>query len=168
MLILTEENKSYNLDCIPDEVEDVRYCVLDCSDTSNIDYYWLPLIFLESFNAPAVVLDIGPYKVQMPLDWSILVCDDQYSDLEVMPLTSLNDRGFYTITFNPLRHMVPVPYEITISNIYQDVKWYFPKLKNGNVLTMPLHQGNEPKCGLFVKEGNKVPDPIDMALLFDG
>lgn len=168
MLILTEENKSYNLDCVPDQVEDLRYCVLDCSDAKNIDYYWLPLIFLESFNAPAVVLDIGPYKVQMPLDWSILVCDDDYSDMEVMPLTSLNDRGFHTITFNPLRHMVPTPYEVTISNIYADVKWYFPKLKNGNVLVMPLETGNEPICALFVKEGNKVPDPVDMALLFDG
>lgn len=168
MLILTEENKSYNLDCVPDSVEDLRYCVLDCSDISNADFYWLPLIFLESFNAPAVVLDIGPYKIQMPLDWSILVCDDQYSDMEVMPLTSLNDRGFHTIAFNPLNHMVPVTHEVTISNIYADVKWYFPKLKNGNILTMPLEAGSSPHCGLFVKEGSKIPDPIDMALLFHG
>jgi hypothetical protein len=168
MLILTEENKSYNLDCIPDEVEDIRYCVLDCSNSADMDFYWLPLIFLESFNAPAVVLDIGPYQLQMPLDWSILVCDDNYSDMEVMPLTQLNDRGFHAITFNPLEHMVPVSYEVNISNIYADVKWFFPKLKNGNVLTMPLAQGVKPVCSLFVKEGNKVPDPLDMAILFDG
>lgn len=168
MLILTEENKSYNLDCIPEENVDIRYCVLDCSDPKEIDFYWLPLIFLESFNAPAVVLDIGPYKLQMPLDWSILVCDDNYSDMEVMPLTQLNDRGFHSIIFNPLEHMVPVSYEINISNIYADVKWYFPKLKNGNVLTMPMEQGITPPCALFVKEGNKVPDPLDMAILFDG
>jgi len=168
MLILTEENKSYNLDCIPDKVEDIRYCVLDCSNSADMDFYWLPLIFLESFNAPAVVLDIGPYQLQMPLDWSILVCDDNYSDMEVMPLTQLNDRGFHAITFNPLEHMVPVSYEINISNIYADVKWFFPKLKNGNVLTMPLAQGVTPVCSLFVKEGNKVPDPLDMAILFDG
>ncbi len=168
MLILTEENESYNLDRIPDEVDDVRYCVLDCSNQRETDFYWLPLIFLESFNAPAVVLDIGPYQVQMPLDWSILVCDDNYSDMEVMPLTQLNDRGFHAITFNPLEHMVPVSYEVNISNIYADVKWYFPKLKNGNVLTMPLQFGKVPQCSLFVKEGNKVPDPLDMAILFDG
>ena len=168
MLILTEENLSYNLDRIPDEVDDVRYCVLDCSSQRETDFYWLPLIFLESFNAPAVVLDIGPYQVQMPLDWSILVCDDNYSDMEVMPLTQLNDRGFHAITFNPLEHMVPVSYEVNISNIYADVKWYFPKLKNGNVLTMPLEFGGKPQCSLFVKEGNKVPDPLDMTILFDG
>lgn len=165
---MTEENQSFNLDCIPEENVDVRYCVLDCSDPKDIDFYWLPLIFLESFNAPAVVLDIGPYQIQMPLDWSILVCDDNYSDMEVMPLTQLNDRGFHAITFNPLEHMVPLSYEVTISNVYADVKWYFPKLKNGNVLTMPLRAGIIPPCALFVKEGNRVPDPLDMALLFDG
>lgn len=165
---MTEENQSFNLDCVPEENVDVRYCVLDCSNPKDIDFYWLPLIFLESFNAPAVVLDIGPYQIQMPLDWSILVCDDNYSDMEVMPLTQLNDRGFHSITFNPLEHMVPLSYEVTISNIYADVKWYFPKLKNGNVLTMPLQVGITPPCSLFVKEGNKVPDPLDMALLFDG
>ncbi len=88
--------------------------------------------------------------------------------MEVMPLTQLNDRGFHAITFNPLEHMVPLSYEVTISNVYADVKWYFPKLKNGNVLTMPLQAGITPPCALFVKEGNKVPDPLDMALLFDG
>ena len=146
----------------------MRYCVLDCSDPKDIDFYWLPLIFLESFNAPAVVLNIGPYQIKMPLDWSILVCDDNYSDMEVMPLTQLNDRGFHAITFNPLEHMVPLSYEVTITNIYADVKWYFPKLKNGNVLTMPLEMEETPACALFVKEGNRVPDPLDMALLFDG
>jgi len=142
--------------------------VLDCADPKNIDFYWLPLIFLESFNAPAVVLNIGPYEFQMPLDWSILVCDENYSDMEVMPLTQLNDRGFHAITFNPLEHMVPLSYEVNITNVYADVKWYFPKLKNGSVLTMPLTSGISPACSLFVKEGNKVPDPLDMAILFDG
>jgi len=168
MLILTEENKSFNLDRIPDEDVDARYCVLDCSNQREMDFYWLPLVFLESFNAPAVVLDIGPHQVHMPLDWSILVCDDTYSDLEVMPLTQLNDRGFHAIVFNPLEHMVPLTYEVNISNIYADVKWYFPKLKNGNVLTMPLAMGDKPLCSLFVKEGNKIPDPLDIAILFDG
>lgn len=168
MLILTEENKPYSLDRIPDSIEeDIRYCVLDCSDAKNIDYYWLPLIFLESFSSPAVVLEIGKYKIQMPLDWSILVTDEHTADLEVMPLTRLNDRGFYTMTFNPLKQTWPAAYEINITDVYADVKWYFPKLKNGNVLVMPLEDKPEPACALFVKEGTKVPDPIDVALIFE-
>jgi hypothetical protein len=64
--------------------------------------------------------------------------------------------------------MVPQTFEVNITNIYADVKWIFQKLKKGNVLTMPLEPGAIPHCSLFVKEGNKVPDPLDMAILFDG
>lgn len=165
--ILTVENASYDLDRIPDEVSDLRYCVLDYSDPKNADYYFIPLIFLESFYAPAVVLSIGDYTIQMPLDWSILVCDDDYSDLEVMPLTSLNDRGFHTMVFNPLRHMVPRPKEINITNVYSEIKWFFPKLKNGNILVVPLEDKPHPNCALFVKEASKLSDVIDIGVLFE-
>ena len=166
MYILTNANQAYQLDHVPDHSEGVRYCVLDCSSKDDIDYYFLPLVFLESFYAPAVVMTIGPYTIQMPLDWSILVCDDNYADLEVMPLTSLNDRGFHSIVFNPLKHMVPVSYEVVITNVYADVKWFFPKLKNGNILVVPLEGGDKPNCALFVKEGSKIPDQIEMSELF--
>jgi hypothetical protein len=164
--ILTVENNPYELDSIPEEIEDIRYCVLDCSDKHNIDFYFLPLIFLESFHSPAIVLEIGKHTIKMPLDWSIVVCDEDYGDLEIMPLTKLNDRGFHSLLFNPLEHMVPASKEITISNVYADVKWYFPKLKNGNILVVPVEGGEKPLCALFVKEGAKIQTPIDIATLF--
>lgn len=166
MKILTNENRSYELNHIPEEVEDIRYCVLDCSDKTFIDYFFLPLIFLESFYAPAVVLEIGRHTIKMPIDWSIVVCDEMYSDLEVIELSKLNDRGFHSPVFNPLAHMVPLSSEVSIVNVYADVKWFFPKLKNGNVLVVPLEPGPKPECALFVKELNKIPTPIDAALLF--
>jgi hypothetical protein len=167
MRILTNANEAYDLNKIPNEILDIRYCVLDYSDPKNPDYFFIPLIFLESFFAPAVVLNIGKYNIQMPLDWSILVCDNDYSDLEVMPLTSLNDRGFHTMVFNPLRHMVPRPQEINISNVYSDVKWFFPKLKNGNILVVPVEDTPYPNCILVVKEVSKLPDVIDIGALFE-
>lgn len=166
MKILTTENMSYDLDKIPNEIEDIRFAVFDYSDIKNPDYFFIPLIFLESFYAPAVVLNIGEYVIQMPLDWSILVCDSDYSDLEIMPLTSLNDRGFHTMVFNPLRHMVPTPQEVNITNVYAEVKWFFPKLKNANILVVPLEDKPHPNCALFVKEVNKLPDIIHIGDLF--
>ena len=167
MRILTNDNTAYELDKVPNEIEDIRYAVLDYSDPKNPDYFFIPLIFLESFYAPAVVLQIDKYKIQMPLDWSILVCDDAYSDLEIMPLTSLNDRGFHTMVFNPLRHMVPRPKEIMITNVYAEVKWFFPKLKHGNILVVPLEDTPFPNCALFVKDVNKLPEVIDIGALFE-
>lgn len=167
MRILTTENLAYDLDRVPESSEDIRYCVFDYSDPDNADYYFIPLIFLESFHCPAVVLEIGEYKIQMPLDWSILVCDEDYSDLEIMPLTSLNDRGFHTMVFNPFKHMVPKPLEVNIANVYTDIKWYFPRLKNGNILVVPVEDKPFPNCVLFVKDAGKTPDVIDIGALFE-
>jgi len=156
MKILTLENNSYDLDRVPDEIEDLRYCVFDAGDEEFQDYYWLPLIFLESFHAPAICLEIGEFKLQMPMDWSILTSDEDFGGIEIIPLASLNNRGFVTPILNPLKTWMPKAEEIQITNVYQDVKWYFPKLKNGHLLTVPLEDGPEPKCAMFVKEANKI------------
>lgn len=57
MRILTLDNQSFEMNKIPDEVEDMRFCILDNSDPKDPDYFFIPLIFLESFNAPALVLE---------------------------------------------------------------------------------------------------------------
>lgn len=158
MKILTAENKSYELDTVPDEIDDIRYCVLDGSDPEYIDYYWLPLVFLESFHAPAVCLKIGGIDIQMPMDWSIMICDDELTSVEIIPLASLNNRGFKAVTHNPMQTSNILGADIEITNVFQDVIWYFPKLKNGHVLAVPLVQGSQPRCAYFVKEANKVAE----------
>ena len=158
MKILTVDNEAYDLDTVPEEIDDIRYCVLDASDPDDVDYYFLPLIFLESFHAPAICLQIGKHNIQLPMDWSILICDDDYSAVEIVPLASLNNRGFRALTLNPLKGLSMKSEELSITNIYQDVKWYFPKLKNGHVLAVPLESGPTPQCAFFVKEANKACD----------
>src|SRR5210317_123413 len=107
MKILTVENQSYDLDYVPEEIEDIRYCVLDYSDKDNADYIFVPLVFLESFSSPAAVLKIGKNVVSVPLDWSLVVCDPMVGDPEVLPITSLNDRGFKSFVFNPISGFLP-------------------------------------------------------------
>lgn len=114
-----------------------------------------------------MVLSIGGHTIQMPLDWSVMVCDEHMSSLEVMPLVDLNDRGFHTLVFNPLTNQIPKTAEVIITDVYADVKWFFPKLKNGNLLVHPLHEAQSPMCSLFVKEGTKIPDPIDIGMIFE-
>lgn len=161
MKILTVENQPYDLNYMLDEIDDVRYCVLDAADKAEVDFYFLPLIFLESFHAPAICMKIGEYEIQMPMDWSILICDDEYSALEVINLASLNNRGFRGVTMNPMKNNGVKSEEIQITNVYSDVKWFFPKLKHGHVLAVPLEDKPDPKCAYFVKELNKVC-PLDI------
>lgn len=167
MQILTLDNKSFNLNNLPEEVDDnMRFAVLDNSNPNEPDFFFIPLIFLESFNAPAVVLKIGEHEIQMPLDWSIVVgCRESGNDLEVIPLTSLTDRGFDSFIFNPLSNFKFNFGSVEIVNIYMDVKWYFPKMRNGQLLATPLCDGNNPPCAYFVKEISRQSEIIQYAKL---
>jgi hypothetical protein len=51
---------------------------------------------------------------------------------------------------------------IEILNIYQDVRWYFPKMKNGQLLSVPLHDGDNPPCAYFVKEVSRQSEVIQL------
>ena len=159
-----DNNRAYDMNEIPDEVEDLRFCVLDNSDPKNPDYFYIPLIFLESFNSPALVLRIGPWTVKMPVDWQLLIGESDLGDLEVVPLTSINDRGFSAFCFNPISSFRPEFHPVEIVDIYQDVKWYFPKLKPGQMLAIPVESEVEkPLCVFFVKEISRVSEVVDFS-----
>ena len=165
MKILTLDNLAFDLNKLPDDVDDsMRFSVLDNSDATNPDFFFIPLIFLESFNSPAMVLRIGDDEVTMPIDWSIAVGDSSSSsDIEILPLTSLNDRGFEAFCFNPLSSFRVEFKPIQIVNFYNDVKWYFPKMKNGQLLSVPTNDNAKPNCCYFVKEISRQSEIIDLS-----
>lgn len=162
MKILTVENETYELDEIPETIEDLRYGVLDYTNPKNVDYYFIPLIFLESFYSPAAVLQIGKYTVNVPLDWSIIICDPEVGDPEVVSLMSLNDRGFTTFVMNPINGFQPQYLQVDIVNVYNDIKWHAPKLKYGHLLCVPLSDEPASPCIIIVKDANKIPEVLDM------
>jgi len=140
MQILTLDNQAFDLNNLPDEVDDdMRFAVLDNSDAREPDFFFQPLIFLESFNSPAMVLKIGNDEITMPIDWSIAVGDSSSaSDIEEFK-------------------------KIEIVNFYNDVKWYFPKMKNGQLLAIPLNTDPKPLCVYFVKEISRQSELIDLS-----
>lgn len=151
---------------LPDEVEDLRFAILDNSDPKNPDYFFIPLIFLESFNSPALVLNIGGNIIKMPVDWQILIGEPDLGDLEVIALTSINDRGFNTFLFNPLSSYKPEFASVEIVDIYQDVKWYFPKLKPGQLLAVPISSEPKSMCAYFVKDISRQCEIVDYSKAF--
>jgi len=164
--VLTSDNTTYELDFVPEEIDDIRYCVLDYSDKHNPDYFFMPLVFLEIFNAPAAVIQIGNHVFKVPIDWSLIICDRDVGEPEVVPITSLNDRGFSAFTLNPINSFMPSYQPIEIINIYSEVKWHFPKLKQGHLLAVPLDDKPGSNCAFFVKETSKVPDVLDINALW--
>jgi hypothetical protein len=161
MNILLLDNTTYNLENLPEEVDDFRFAILDNSTPTQVDYHYIPLIFLESFNSPALVLRIGDNVIKMPLDWQILIGEQEHGDLETLPLTSINDRGFNAFVFNPLSSFNPSFLPIEIIDIYHDVTWYAPRLKNGQFLCVPIEDGVKPRCAYFVKEISRNCEIVD-------
>jgi hypothetical protein len=166
MKILTLDNHSYNLEILPEEIDDMRFAILDNSNPSNVDYHYIPLIFLETFNSPALVLRIGDQVIRMPIDWQILIGEPDFGDLETVPLTSINDRGFKAFQFNPINGFRPNFLDIEILDIYHDVTWYAPRLKNGQFLCVPIEAGAEPRCIYFVKDISRNCEIVDFGQAF--
>jgi hypothetical protein len=164
--ILTIDNELFDMNNLPDEIEDMRYGVLDYSDPNNVDYMFVPLVFLESFNAPSAVMRIGKHQFQMPLDWSIIIGEPDIGEPEIIPIMSLNDRGFKAFVLNPLTAYMPKFETVEIINVYPEIKWFFPKLKYGHLLTVPLCDGLNPPCAYFVKETQKLPEVLALHQLF--
>jgi len=163
MNILTLDNQPFSLTSMPDELEDeIQFAVLDNSDPKDPDFFFIPLIFLESFSAPAMVLEINGKEIMMPVDWCIAVGDSSSgNDLEILPLTSINDRGFEAFLFNPLSSYKFDFGDIKVTNFYSDVKWYFPKTKNGQLLSVPIENKPKPQCAYFIKDISRQSETID-------
>ena len=72
MKILTLDNVTYKLEKIPEYVdENLRFAVLDNADPNEPDFFYIPLIFLESFNAPAAVLPVSYTHLTLPTIYSV-------------------------------------------------------------------------------------------------
>jgi hypothetical protein len=167
MFILTPENKSYSMTELPHEVtEDLRYCVLDYSNQSDVDFFFIPLMFLDVFSRPAADLRIGRYRIMMPLDWSIMIADKNFGYIETIELNKINDRDFEVFIMNPCSGYMPEFQEISIENIFPDYSWNMPRMKFGHILAVPLSEGPEPPCAFFVKDTNKLPDVLDITKIF--
>lgn len=166
MKILTLDNQHYNLENLPQEIDDLRFAILDNSNPQSVDYHYIPLIFLESFNGPALVLRVGDRTVKLPHGWQILIGEPEFGDLETVPLTSINDRGFKAFEFNPLSGFRPTFQDIEVIDIYHDVTWYSPRLKNGQFLCIPIDDGDKPRCIYVVNEVSRNCEIVDFGQAF--
>lgn len=162
MKILTPDNTCVDLNSILSSADGIQYGVLDYSDPKDVDYYFLPLFFLDNYPRPAADLQLGQYRIQVPLDWSIVIVEKNSGQVEVLEIKNINDREFDAWGFNPINGFSPSFLPINVLNIYPDVNWYVPKLKNGHILVVPLEDKDSPMCALFVRDANKLPDQLDI------
>lgn len=167
MLVLTPENDSFDMNTLPPVLEDdLRFCVLDYTNLQDVDFIFPPCIFLDVFSRPCADLQIGQYRIQLPLDWAILIADKNFGQMEMIELKDLRDRPFEAFILNPLTGYMPDFGEITHLNNFPDVTWSVPKLKYGHILVVPLKAGHNPPCILCAKDIHRLPDTLDITKIF--
>lgn len=169
MRLLKADNTTIDMNIIPDKIEDLSFCILDYSNQANIDYYFYPLIYMETFYADALSIRIGKHIIQMPLSWSIVIGDKNTGEMEILEFKDIRSRPLNAFTFNPLSDFMPSFPDIEVVDYFSDIKFYFPKLKTGHLLAVPLYDRyvskkdeKGPPCALFVRETNKLPDVLDI------
>jgi len=174
--LLEPTNTTFNLNFLnPENILNLRFGILDYSDPKSVDYFFSPIVMLDKITIPSADLRIGGHRMQIPLDWSILVGDKEYGDLEIIPVEALNDRGFSVFAFNPIDGFKPYFLDIEIVDIYPDQFWQIPRLKFGCMLLAalqdqfktPVRASGErgPLCCFLVKDLNKLPDTLDIGKL---
>jgi hypothetical protein len=161
MKIHTLDDKAYELNELPEKVNDLHFAIFDNSNPKDADHYFIPLIFLESFTSPALVLRIGDKIIKMPMDWNLLIGEADTGDLEAIALTSINDRGFNAFEFNSLSGYCANFLPVEVIDVYNEVQWYNPKLKNGQYLAVPIDDGDNPRVIYFIKETSRNCQVVD-------
>jgi len=175
MKILTPENTVLDVNQISDNFdEDIRYSVLDLSDPKNYDFYFMPLVYLESFNAPALVLQVGKNLVKVPCvehpnDWKIFIGDSTVGEIEAISVEDLNSSNnlFTALSFNPISSFTFKYHEIKIVDVFSEIRWHMPTLPPNYVLSVPIDNSAKPDC-IFLTYGatSRKIDTISVGEIF--
>ena len=59
---------------------------------------------------------------------------------------------FSVFSFNSLSSFSADFLPIEVVDVYQNVEWFAPKLKNGQFLSVPIDDGEKPRCVYFIKD----------------
>ena len=164
MLILTNENKSFDLTQIGTHTRELKesifFSVFDFSNKAEYDYYFKPLIMIETFNDAILEFQIGPHKLTLPKEWSIILGDPETGDIELIPIEEINTRTFHAFTMNPIKTTLHKFLPLKITDVFSDVSCTVPRLAFHNFLVSPLTSGPNPDCIFLINERDQKKLPI--------
>lgn len=164
MNILTEYNKPCSMNNIDadDPNIDLMFNVIDYTNPKTVDYIFYPLFSMDKFTTAAVELSVGNNIITVPIDWSIVIGDKHSGELEVFPIKKLIDRSFDAFCINPISGFMPDFLALDILNIFPDMKWQVPMLRNNHFLSVPISQEDKPLCVFLSSPTTKVPEILEI------
>ena len=160
MNILTPENYAFEMDQVTDTEPDALFCVLDLSDLENTDFYFKHIWNTVSFNSMSAELQIGENKIQVPLNWQILLGDEETGMVEMCTIENLlNMKEPCAYVYNPVRSLYAKFEPVKVLHVFTvAIKYQIPYLNKKNLLAVPMKTGFNPPCAFFADENEKIQD----------
>lgn len=160
MLVLTPENKSFDMTTVTEYAPDELYCALNLSNVEDADYYFYNILNTVTFTAMTAELQIGDMLVQVPINWQILLGDEETGMMEMSSIEDLLSlQQPHAFVYNPITSLYPKFLPVKITQIFTiNIKWQIPMLNKSNLLAVPLQAKEKPLCAFFADENDKIGD----------
>ena len=162
MLVLTPENKVFDMNTVGDFIPDAMYCSLNLTTLKDADYYFHNILGTVNFSSIAAELQIGDYTTQVPINWQILIGDDETGMVETVrvdDLLSINDP--YAFVYNPITSKYIKFLPVKVKNIFTiNIRWQIPMIGKSNMLVLPIEYKESPNCIMIADEIDRFPEFI--------
>lgn len=150
------------MNTVGDRVPNEMYCSLDLSNVKESDYFFHQILSTVNFSAMSAELQIGNFISQVPLNWQILLGDE---DTGMMEMASIEDllslKDPHAFVYNPVSSMYPRFVPVKVRNIYTiNIRWQIPMMNKHNLIAVPLSYSDKPLCAFFADETDRISDFI--------
>ena len=123
--------------------------ILDDITTPTIaEYFWVldltiddftitPLAVLEEISSPTIEIQVAGFRLALPATWSILVCDQETMQLDVVDIQSIAGKDFRAFVYGPNFSMAET-LPITTTHYHTYYKNVAPALSKNQMLCHPI------------------------------
>lgn len=165
MEVLISPTETFDLNQPTSKLIDQKLCVYDCADKDYQDFFFKKISTFISYRYPSATLLIGgKYRLDLPLNWRVLVTNSHDYICKLVPIEDLLHFDTNQVPlFNPFHPGLPQLLDVEIHSLNPNpVEHFVPKLPKKNLLVMPITNNNcfttiEDKSG---KVTEKLPNCI--------
>lgn len=137
MLIFDEQNKTVILNSIHDPIVSDSYWVFDAI---LMDFKLSKLTALEEITTPAVEVQVAGFKFLIPTKWSVLIADQETTQLDCVEAMNLAAKDFTVLSYGPKALTAQLPI-INVVNYFPQCKVVAPILGKNCMLCHPVAPG---------------------------
>jgi hypothetical protein len=134
MMIFDENSTPTILDSITTPTIAEMFWVLDMTMD---DFTLTNLFVLEEIVSPTIELQVDGFHFALPASWSILVCDEETMQLDVVDIASVAGKEFKAMVYGPNYNMVEAV-SVSATNYHPNYANVAPSMSKNQMLCHPI------------------------------